>query len=177
MNIDSCYELGLITRPHGLKGEVQIHLDVDYPEDYEELESVFVEIHKQLVPFFISSFHLIKDQKAIVQFDDIDSFEAAEKVKGARLFLPLNTLPELDEGQFYFHEVVGYKIVDNTLGELGEVLTFNDASAQTIMVMEYSEKEVLIPVVEGILLKADHTKKQILVDLPEGLLDVYLNED
>ncbi len=177
MTSDSCFELGLITRPHGLKGEVQVHLDVDFPEDYQDLESVFVEINNQLVPFFISSLHLTKDQKAIVQFDDIDSFEAAEKIKGVKLFLPLDFLPELEADQFYFHQVVGYKVIDKSLGELGEVITFNDNSAQTIMLMDYQEKEVLIPIVEGVFVKADHKNKTFHVDLPEGLLDIYLNED
>ena len=177
MNQNTCYELGIITRPHGLKGEVQVYLDVDHPEMYSELESVFVEVDKRLVPFFIESFHLIGDQKAIVAFDDIQTLEQAEALRGNHLYLPLKALPQLEEDQFYFHEVIGYKVVDKTEGELGEAASFNDAGAQIILIMDYMGKEVLIPVSKTILLKADHENKQLLVDLPGGLLDLYMNED
>lgn len=54
MNIDDCYQLGYIIKPHGLKGELQLLLDVDSPEDYQNLESVFVRQGQQLVPFLLS---------------------------------------------------------------------------------------------------------------------------
>lgn len=177
MNHNSCYELGVIAKPHGLKGEVQIFLDVDSSDDYSKLESVFVEINKQLVPFFIESIHVVNDKKAIVAFDDIQTFEQATELRGAHLYLPLEFLPKLKDNQFYYHDVVGYTVVDQNDGELGKAATFNDGGAQVLLIMDYKDKEVLIPVCDTIFLKADHNKKQILVNLPEGLLELYLNED
>lgn len=177
MDQQACYELGVIARPHGLKGEVQVFLDVDNSDEYSKLESVFVEVDKHLVPFFIESIQVISDKKAIVAFDDILSKDDADTLRGKKLFLPLDFLPQLKEGQFYYHEVIGYKVIDKNHGELGEAVTFNDGGAQVLLIMDYQDKEVLIPVSETIFLKADHEKQQILVNLPEGLLELYLNED
>jgi small subunit ribosomal protein S16 len=106
MNIDACYQLGYIVRTHGVKGQVVAFFDVDYPEDYEELESVFLQISGKLVPFFIESLDLQPDGRILLKLEDVDSIVEAEKLKSVPLYLPLNTLPELGEDQFYFHDVI-----------------------------------------------------------------------
>ena len=75
MRLDDCFELGHIQKPHGLKGELSIFLDTDFPEDYEDLGSVFVLDENGLVPFFMEYIQLTSDQKAIVKFEDIDTFD------------------------------------------------------------------------------------------------------
>lgn len=70
MNIDACYQLGYVIKKHGVKGEVSVLLDVDFPEEYSELESVFVEINQKLVPFFIEAIQ-IRDDKAVIKFEHI----------------------------------------------------------------------------------------------------------
>jgi 16S rRNA processing protein RimM len=55
MNKDQCFYLGSVAKLHGYKGGLSLYLDVDYPDDYTEMESVFIEINKQLVPFFMES--------------------------------------------------------------------------------------------------------------------------
>lgn len=177
MNKASCFELGFITKAHGLQGEVQIFLDTDIPEYYENMESVFVEINNQLIPFFIEHISLQPGQKAIVKFEDIRSIDDVEKVKGKALYLPTSSLPPLKEGQFYFHDVIGYKIIDKTEGELGAVDTFYTAASQTTMVMMYKEKEVLIPVNDQFINGANHDKKEMYVNLPDGLLALYLESE
>lgn len=174
MRKDDCFELGLITKPHGLKGEAVIFLDVDDPSEYYQMESVFVEINNRLVPFFISSLTPARDQKAIVYFDDITSKEDMDELVGKRLWLPLTALPELEEG-FYFHDVIGYTVKDRQLGLLGTVASFMDAGPQALMTMEYRSCEILIPVTNEIVGEAAHEEKIIHVDLPEGLLDLYLS--
>ena len=111
MTKDNCFELGKITKTHGLKGEVVLWLDVDFPEDYEDLESVFLDMKGELVPFFMNSYRL-SGNRAIVQFEDIDTFEKAEAMVNLEAFLPLEELPELENDQFYYHEIIGFQIKD-----------------------------------------------------------------
>ncbi len=175
MRKEDCFELGFITKLHGVKGQLVLHLDVDYPDEYEELESVFLELKGNLVPFFIDDIR-IQGNKAIVSFEDINSTDEAEAIKGSVAFLPLSCLPELEEGQFYFHQVLGFSVVENNQ-KLGTVEFFNQGSAQTLMVFTHtSGKEVLVPVSESILLGADFEKQELYVNLPEGLLEIYLED-
>jgi 16S rRNA processing protein RimM len=174
MKITDCFELGHITKTHGLKGEVVFFLDVDFPEEYDYLESVFVEVKNELVPFFIESIQ-IRQKKAIVKFEDINTFEQASNLLKHRLFLPLDELPELEEGQFYYHDVIGYQVIDNQKGTLGVVKEFYSMPQGDLLVMEYEGKEVLIPVNDNTVTSANHELQEILVHIPDGLLEVYLN--
>lgn len=174
MHIDECFQLGYVIKRHGLSGEVSILLDVDIPQAYQELESVFVEINDKLVPFFIESLSL-KGNKAIVRFEDVDTADQAESLRGHKLFLPLKALPGLGEGQFYYHDIIGYQVVDAASGVVGEVKDVYASPNQDLLAVDYQGKEILIPINDEIVQKADHTAREVRVTLPEGLLDIYLD--
>jgi 16S rRNA processing protein RimM len=173
MNIDACFKLGYVIRTHGMKGQVVAFLDVDFPEDYEDLESVFLLMGGRLVPFFIQRIEVQSNAKALLKFEDLHTLEEAERLKGVELYLPLSELPDLEEDQFYFHEVVGYQIVDETLGALGTVKEFYDMEFQDLLSMDYQGHEVLIPVQDEIVLRADKEARILYVNLPAGLVEVY----
>lgn len=175
MIIDDCFKLGYIVKKHGLKGELSILLDVDYPGDYTELESVFVEVNKQLVPFFIEHLQLNGD-RGIMKFENINDLPDAERLFKSDLYLPVADLPILEEGQFYYHEVIGYMVTDKSLGEVGKIAEVYEFPNQNLLGVTHQEKEVLIPINDDIILKVDHKLKQMQVDLPEGLLDIYLED-
>ena len=175
MTKDNCFELGKITKTHGLKGEVVLWLDVDFPEDYEDLESIFLDVKGELVPYFMESYRL-SGNRAIVQFEDINTFEKAEAMVNLEAFLPLEELPELEDDQFYYHEIIGFQIKDKNLGDLGTVQIVHSMQAQDLLVMNYKGREVLIPVIPEIVLEADKEAKILNVNLPEGLLEVYLED-
>ncbi len=177
MNHKDCFQLGHITRTHGTRGEVVIFLDVDFPDDYEDLDSVFVEIKGQLTPFFVENINIQKGSKAIVKFEDINSIEAATPLINCGLFLPEDTLDDLNESQFYYHEIMGFKVVDEKLGELGTVATVYSMSTQDLIAMNYQGNEVLIPVNDTIVPRTDRALRTLYVNLPEGLLDVYISEE
>ena len=89
MQVDDCYQLGYVIKPHGLNGELQFLLDVDSPQEYSALESVFVLQGQQLVPFFIESI-AVRGNKAIVALEEVESVDEARALKGA-LFTPGGT--------------------------------------------------------------------------------------
>jgi 16S rRNA processing protein RimM len=175
MNKDQCFELGVVVKSHGLNGEVSIKLDTDYPEAYDEMESVLLEQKGRLIPFFIESYSRNREF-AIVKFEDINSREQADTLKGCRLFLPDEDLPELPDDQFYFHEVKGYTIVDEQEGTLGVIREIYDVTAQALIAMDWKGKEVLIPINDDIVGRIDRDKQELHVNLPGGLLDLYLEE-
>jgi len=176
MKLDQCFQLGMVLKPHGLKGELYISLDTDYPEDYAEMESVFLSQNGKLVPFFIERIQL-KNKEALVKFEDIDSKESALNLRGSTLHLPLTQLPELTGNQFYFHEIDGFKVFDVQKGELGIVKEVFEAGHQDLIGMEYQGKEVLIPINDDVILNVNREESSIEVNLPEGLLELYLEEN
>ncbi|MDH5603110.1 MAG: ribosome maturation factor RimM, partial [Cyclobacteriaceae bacterium] len=164
MDIDSCFQLGYIVKNHGLKGEVNVFLDVDQPEEYSEMESVFV-LHEQgLVPFFIDRI-TIHANKAIIKFDSVDTVEDTEPLRGRKLFLPLNNLPEMAPDGFYYHDIIGYEALEVTRGKVGEITDFYVNGPQDIFAIRSGDKEILVPVVDDFIQEIDHGKRQILFNL------------
>lgn len=176
MNKDNCFQLGHIAKVHGLHGEVGIVLDVDYPEDYEDLKHVFVEQKSRLVPFFLEHFVWQHSNKVLAKFEDYDTVEAAAPLVGSGLFLPLSQLEELPEDQYYYHELLGFEVLDEVLGSIGEVKVIYDLETQDLMGVDHQGKEVLIPIQEGIVMKVDKVAKKVYCQLPTGLLDIYLED-
>ncbi|WP_266366939.1 ribosome maturation factor RimM [Tellurirhabdus rosea] len=176
MTKDNCYQLGKITKTHGVQGELVFFLDVDAPREYEELESVLIEVRGELVPYFIESISINRD-RAIVALEDVETIEAAQKLVNCDLYLPLENLDPLDESAFYFHEIIGFRVRDEQAGELGTVKAVYAMAVQDLIAMEYQGREVLIPSNSSIVKTVDRTEKVLNVALPEGLLDVYMDED
>lgn len=177
MQVDDCYQLGYVIKPHGLNGEVQILLDVDSPADYTNLESVFVLQGQQLVPFFIESI-AVRSDKAIVALEDIETVDDAKTLKGTKLYLPLAVLPELPEDEYYYHELVGFALGDDQGETIGEIEAVLDAGAQDLLQVKHTTgKEVLLPLTDELIVKVDKAEKKVVMKLPDGLLEVYLNEE
>ena len=175
MTKDDCFEVGYIVKTHGLKGEVGIHLDVDNPAEYADIEGLLIEKNGEMVPFFIQRIRINTD-KAIVKFEGIDTIEAAQPLVRSTLYLSLDQLDKLSDDQFYYHDIIGYQIVDDTKGALGTIKTIYNQPHQDLISMDYKEKEVLIPISKEHVLKVNHEKKELYVNLPEGLLEIYLDE-
>lgn len=176
MNKDQCFQIGRVAKVHGLRGEVNVVLDVDYPEDYEGLEHIFLEQKGRLVPFFLEHFVLQPGGKALVKFEDLDSLDQVEPLVGLEIFLPLSELPQLEDDQYYFHELIGFEVIDENLGLIGPVEIIYDLETQDLLGVTHQGKEVLIPIQDGIILRVDKAAKKVYCQLPEGLLDIYLED-
>jgi 16S rRNA processing protein RimM len=171
MNIESTYKVGLVLKPHGLKGEVTISLDAEVPAGLDGIESVFLEKDQRLIPYFIESIS-VRGEKAFVKFEDVDSYETAEGISKRAIYLPKSTRPKSGRGEFYDDEVVGFQVQDEVLGELGEVSEVVDAGANRLLVLHHQGKEVLIPVNSPFMISVNKSKKRIVVNLPDGFLDI-----
>lgn len=175
MRKEDCFYLGKIVKKHSFKGEVVIKLDTDEPEQYRNLESVFVDLGNNLVPFFIEKSSLSKGTMFRVQFEDVYSEEDAEAILRSGVYLPLSLLPKLEGNKFYYHEVIGFSVVDEAHGVIGEITHINDRAAQPLFEIKSGDKEVFIPMIDDFIQKVDRENKQILVKTPEGLIDLYLS--
>jgi 16S rRNA processing protein RimM len=168
-----CFELGVIQKLHGIEGQMVALLDVDDASKYQKLDAVFVELKSQLVPYLIKSIK-VQGKHIHLRLDEVDSVEKATLLRGAKLFLPLDKLPVLkNPNKFYYHEIIGFKVIDKDLGELGEVEDVFGMAHQDLIAMDYNGEEVLIPVLDNIVLTVDRKLKHLHVHLPEGLLDIY----
>lgn len=174
MRKDECFYLGKIAKKFSFRGEVLIYLDTDEPGEYQNMESIFVEINKNLVPYFIENSSIHKNDFLRVQFEDVKNEEEADYLLGSEVYLPLAMLPKLEGNKFYYHEVIGFEIEDKTLGVFGKIVSVNDTAAQPLFEVLNGNVEMLIPMIDQFLIKIDRENKIVLMDLPDGLIQLYL---
>ncbi|NOT75645.1 MAG: 16S rRNA processing protein RimM [Cyclobacteriaceae bacterium] len=170
MEIKDYFKIGYIAKTHGLKGEVTIMLDPDCP-DLEELKSIFVQTNQQLVPHFIETVS-IKGVKAYLKFEDVSTLEQSTALKGSSLFLAKSDRPKLQRGEFYNDEVVGFEVSDVQEGPLGDVFEVQEAGPNRYLMIMYLNKEVMIPLNGPFIKSVNKSKKKILVELPDGFLEI-----
>lgn len=176
MHKDDCFYLGKVVSKYSFKGEVLVKLDTDEPEIYENMESVFVQLGQNLVPFFIDRCRLHKSALLRIDFEEVKDEAAANKILGAGLYLPLTMLPKLTGNKFYYHEIIGFTLMDELHGDIGIIEAINDAASQVLFEAKKGTKELLIPLSDEIITKVDRENKTIYVKTPEGLVDLYLGE-
>ena len=175
MRKEDCFYVGKIVRKHSFKGEVVIKLDTDEPELYQEMESIFVDLGNNLIPFFIEKSLLQKGNQLRVQFEDLYTEEEADAILKADVYLPLDLLPKLSGNKFYFHEIIGFKAVDVNYGLVGTIEGVNDKTAQPLFEITNGDKEIFIPMIDDFIKKVDRENKVIEVETPQGLIELYLN--
>ena len=174
MEKKDCFYVGKIVKKYSFKGELLIKLDSDEPEIYEDMDSIFVDLRNNLVPFFIESSQLHKSELLRVKFEDVDTEQDADALLKSDLYLPLEFLPKLDGNKFYFHEIIGFEVEDVNFGKVGIVKSVNDSTAQALFEIDRDGIEILIPMNDDFIKKVDKEKKVILLETPEGLIDLYL---
>jgi 16S rRNA processing protein RimM len=171
MNLSDLYKAGFIMRPHGLKGEVTISIDKEAVTDWGNLKSLFIEKQSQLVPYFIENIS-VRNDKAFVKLEDVNTPEQAGLLKGSSLYLPKKDRTKLARGEFYNEEVIGFEVFDETHGPLGFVEDVEQAGPNRFLILSYLQKEIMIPVNGPFITGINKSKKKINVALPEGFLDI-----
>lgn len=179
MKVDDCFYLGYISKTIGTKGELAFKLDVDSPSSYQGIQAVFLQISpkdQQLVPYFLSHAILQNNNLLRCKFEGIDDQAIAKPLIGKSLYLLLDHLPELKDDQFYFHEVIGFTVIDIEKGQLGTVDRVIEYSTSNLFSVLVGDKEVLIPISDETIQKVDKVNRKITVQCPNGLIDLYLEE-
>ncbi|MCK4664368.1 MAG: 16S rRNA processing protein RimM [Bacteroidales bacterium] len=174
MDKSNCYLLGTLRKVHGIKGELILTSDFYLPDDIEKLESVFIEINKGLVPFFISKLIIKNDKSAIIKFDLIDTKPKAKEFLTLNVYTLKNYFPDSDNFSFQYSDFIGYSIIDKKYGEIGEINKILDIPDNPVFQIVKNNNEILIPISDKIINKINHKDRTIFITAPEGLIDLYI---
>ena len=172
MNKEDCFYVGTIVRNYSFKGDLLVKTDSDNIENYINLKSIFMDLDTGLVPFFIQRCQIHKSALLRIKFDQVNSESDAKLLIKKDLFLPLSFLPKLKGKKFYFHEVIGFSLIERKK-HIGKVIRIQDQGIQSLFEIEKIDgKLALIPVTDEFILEINRETKSIQVQLPDGLLDL-----
>ncbi len=173
MKKEACFYLGTIVGKYSFKGEILVKTDTDNINSYTSLSNIFIDIDNRLIPYFVNKCLVHKSSLLRFNLEDVSDEKFANSLLRKKIYLPLELLPNLDGNKFYYHEVIGFKIIDKLKGVLGIVENINDQTSQPLFEVTDGKKNILVPLHDDLLIEIDRKNKSILVNLPEGLIDLF----
>jgi 16S rRNA processing protein RimM len=138
------------------------------------LKRVFVDVDGVLIPFFIDQLKPKNKGFVAVKFQDINEEIAAKKLLKKSIYLPEDELAELSDTSFYDHEISGFKVYDQIKGFIGIVDTVIDLTSNPLLRIEFNTNEILVPIFDGLIKNVDRDKKELHIQAPDGLIDLYI---
>ena len=169
---DDLVSVARIARPQGHRGEVIADLLTDFPERFADLDRAYIKrADGRLLVLDLESSRAHKGRVAL-KFAGFDSINSAEELRGARVMVPRDQLIELPEDTYYDFDLIGCEVVDAEGQQLGRVEEVQDYGAAPLLLVRDGKRELLIPLVMSICVEIDTERKRIVVNPPEGLLDL-----
>lgn len=167
------FKTGKLVAASGLKGELIFKHELGKKTSLKDLKAIFIEDKKDsFLPWFIESAKIKNETEIYLKLEGVETREAAAKLSPKEVWMT-----EADFKKYAAKSapasLLGYTIY-NSKDKLSEVLEVIEQPHQLLCRLEINSKEVLIPINESFLKKIDHKKKEVIVELPDGLLEIYL---
>ena len=169
MNDDNRLRVGVITSPHGVRGEVNVFPTTDDPKRFLDLKKVYIDLKKSIIECEIENVKFFKNM-VILKFKNMDDRNEMEKYRSCDLLIDREDAVPLGEDEYFICDLIGLDIVDENgekIGILTDVLT--NAANDVYVVEKTNGKELLIPAIRDCILETDLEKRTIKVHLLPGL--------
>ena len=170
--IDDMLRVGVVTKPHGLKGEVKVYPTTSDPKRFKDLDVVYLVVKEKEVPLHVESVKYFKNQ-VIVKFKEYSRIEEVEEYRNCDMMVTREDAIELKEGEYFLYDVIGYAVEDEDKKALGTVKDVFETGANPVFVVELNDgKDVLFPVIDECILHVDTEKELVTAHVMEGLMDI-----
>jgi 16S rRNA processing protein RimM len=159
--------VGRIVAPWGVRGEVKVTLETGFPERFKLLKRVY--LGEEATSFVLEGSRLHKGN-ALLKLEGFDDRDAAEKLRGQLVQIPIEEAMPLGEDEYYVYQIVGLDVWTTEGEHLGRVSEVLFTGANDVYVVHGEKGEILIPAVEGVVLEVDLAGGRLTVELMEGLI-------
>ena len=161
--------IGKIAKPQGIRGEVIINVETDFPSRFFDQKVFLVRLqHSEPIELIAENVRMHKD-RIVLKFQGINDRNAAEELRDREIVIPIANRYTQDEDFYYHFELVGMIVISTegkTLGTVSEVMT---GTGQDVLVVKDKGREILIPFHKDICIDVNREEKKIIASMPEGL--------
>lgn len=170
---EDVYQIGKITKAHGLKGEINFQFTDDV-WDTTDSQYLICEVDGILVPFFMEEYRFRSDSTALVKFEDMDTADAVQFLVNSDVYFEKKFQEELDEDEVSLNYFIGFTMIDgDTSKQIGEIVDIDDNTENWLFIVENDKgEEIMIPAHEEFISEIKQEEKVMVMDLPLGLLDL-----
>ena len=168
--------IGYIKKTFGFSGQVSLNLAVEIKDFKQFPKFLWFMRYGKPVPYLVESFKVNKDGSVILSFEDINDEEAAQAFKNESCFTEEAHYDKFFESEESYEYLMNFKVIDHEAGYIGTLVdVLENQNGHDTLQLDFEGKEVLIPFVDELIASIDEEKSEIQVNLPEGLLDLYLS--
>ncbi|WP_400247192.1 ribosome maturation factor RimM [Niallia sp. JL1B1071] len=171
--MEKWFNVGKVVNTHGIRGEIRVISRTDFPEErYKNGNTIYFFQTDKANPLELKiKSHREHKNFNLLTFEGYDNVNDVEFMKGGLLKVPESFLGELAENEYYFHEIIGCKVVTVEGEELGEITEILTPGANDVWVVRGKDRnEILIPYIEEVVMKVDVQEKLVVIEPMEGLL-------
>lgn len=168
---ENLVKIGKFNKPHGIKGEISFTFTDD---SFENAENPFLicELDGLLIPFKLEEYRFTSDTTALVKLKNMNSDKNVQPLANKEVYFPKKDLTEPPTEAFTWDYFKGYTMLDRAAGELGTIAGVDDTTMNVLFIVETPQGELLVPANEKVIEHIDEENKRLLVELPEGLLEL-----
>ena len=169
MNKDEMFRLGVITEPHGIKGEVKVFPTTDEPGRIGKLKCVYLDDGKELKELHPLRSRL-QNNLVIVQFEEFTDRNDVERLRKKELYITRDNAVKLKKDEYYISDLIGLKVIDEndeTIGKLTEV--FPTGANDVYEITKSDDTQILLPAIKQCVLEVKVEDGYIKVHVLEGL--------
>lgn len=167
-------KIGRIASAHGLDGKVVLRHILEEKNIWSKIPHIFIELRREsYIPYFIEERKVLNHEEVLLKLDEVASMEDAKTLSGKWVYVEeavfAKLMPKAVSGG-----MIGFSVTDKAAGLLGVIEDLFETPGQVLATIQYKGKEVMIPLVDATIVSIDGSRRMVYVQLPEGLLDVYL---
>lgn len=168
--------IGKIHSAQGIKGEIFVSIFSEEAEWADRWETLYVSKDKEQQPSAEFAIASARTHKKLgrwgfaVRLDNVKDRNRAEELKGLKVYVPEDFLVSEEGEAIYLREVLGFRVIDQTRGDVGEVVGFAGNAMQDLLVIESEKGQFEVPFVEPLLVETDRDNKKLIMDIPQGLV-------
>ena len=167
IRLEEIAPIGIFGKTHGIKGEINLELNIDF--DLENTPYIIVDIDGIFVPFFIEDYRYKSDSVALVLFEDISTEERIRPFFGKKAYVKKEALDDGEDDEISINYYVGFTMLTPQRQVIGQIVEIDDSTANVLFVLD---NDALVPVGAVEVLDLDTNKHTMIVEVPEGLLEI-----
>jgi 16S rRNA processing protein RimM len=169
---DEMAVVGRVARPHGIRGQVFVNPETDFPEDrFAVGATLFVNRGGRIEPMTVAASR-IQQGRPVIGLEGIADIDAAQELAGLEFRVPLDALARLPAGSYYRHDLVGCVVTTTSGATVGTVSAVEGDAGNTRLVVQTGGDDVLVPLAQDICTTIDPPSKRIVIAPPEGLIEL-----
>jgi len=169
MDENAFLTVGEVVGTHGVKGTLKVYPFAESPDVFTSGGNIQLQTRQGKIQNFTVRWAKPHKNILLVSLNEIRRRETAELLIGSQFLIPKADLPDLEDGEFYWHELLGLSVYDEERGCLGTISSIIQTGSNDVYVVKDADREILVPALASVVTEVSLEDGRMTVKLPDGL--------